>query len=135
MRGRAAFVGLALLALGLQLVLSVAHRHHDSAASMLAATVAPGGQADGADRGRSGDSNHGTAEHGPVEHGPGDHDDDSQCSICWALALGHALIVPLLLAGLFIILRPGKQWVPVYTPVPIARVLAFPFAPRGPPSF
>ena len=125
LRRRGGFAWLALFALGLQFVLSFAHRqHHEAPAQTAAVGLASGSQfVGGASRGNDDGA-----------HVPAESDEEGQCSICWAVALSHVLLLPVLLAGLIDTLQSGKQWTSIYTPARLAGRLAFPFAPRGPPG-
>lgn len=101
----------ALLALAMQLSLSLAHHHHhqpQAAASVL--------------------------EHHAAEGGPADEDDDhDHCAICWSAALASALVLPAPLG----LASPAVYRRAPHTDVaasPVLDVVGASFQPRGPPS-
>ncbi len=115
---------LALVALGLQLLLTFGH-HHDRPAF---ASVDPlASAACAADLAACS-----TAQTGSSEHAPGDRDDDAGCAICWAAAVAHVIVLGVLL-GLMGALRQAAAILPRHVAVLPGRLSTTPFPARAPP--
>lgn len=114
---------LALLALGLQLVLSFGH-HHDRLAGAAGVSDASACAADLAVCS--------AAQTGSSENAPGDRDGDAGCAVCWAAAVAHGVVFAALLCLVELLLQVAAM-LPRHDAIRPGRRSITPFSARAPP--